>query len=72
MGFDYTKEKPDAESVSVPYPDEMRTRTCKRCGQPWWVHEMVQVGGREDQWYCIPCYDRPYGEDQHIRGDYPK
>jgi hypothetical protein len=70
MGFDSVKEKLDAESVSIPYPDDLRTRTCKRCDQKFWVKEMINVGS-EDRWYCNTCYDRPYGEGQHRRGDEP-
>ena len=69
MGTDYTKEKLDAESVPIPYPEGKRTRTCARCDQPWWIDEMVRVGD-EEKYYCHLCFDRPYGEDQHRRGDY--
>lgn len=68
MGFDYVKEKLDAESVPIPYPNRLKTRNCWRCGQDWFIHEMKRVGSR---WICNLCYDRPYGEDEHKRGDYP-
>lgn len=71
MGFDHIHDKLDADSVPVPYPLGLRTRTCKRCGQPWRVSEMVKLGAEDDRWYCKLCYDRPYGEDQHQRGDIP-
>lgn len=69
-GFDHTHEKLETDT-SVPYPLHLRTRTCKRCDQPFRVYEMINLGGEEDRWYCKFCYDRPYGEDQHRRGDYP-
>jgi len=68
MGFDSVKEKLDAESVSLPYPDGLKTRTCRRCGQPFWLKELIKVGEGE-RYYCTTCYDRPYGEDRHRRGD---
>lgn len=68
MGFDHIKDKLDAEGVSLPVPESLHTRTCKRCGQPWYKSEMVNVG--EEKWYCKLCYDRPYGEDRHRRGDF--
>ena len=70
MGFDSTKEKLDAESVKIPYPEHLKTRTCKRCDQPFWIHEMVRVGD-DNRWYCNTCYDPPYGEGPHKRGDRP-
>ena len=70
MGFDYQKPKLDTDALPIPYPDSMRTRTCFRCGQPWYVHEMTNIGGRENNWVCNLCYDVPYGEDQHARGDF--
>lgn len=70
MGFDSTKEKLDPESVPIPYPDDLRTRTCRRCSQPFFVRDMINVGDGE-RWYCKTCYDRPYGEGQHRRGDWP-
>ena len=69
MGFDYEKPKLDADGVEIPYPARLRTRTCARCSQQWYIHEMVKMG--EDKFYCHLCYDRPYGEDQHKRGDFP-
>lgn len=71
MGFDYEKPKADIGEIPIPIPHGKRTRTCRRCGQPWYVEEMIKVGDGEDRYYCTPCYDRPYGEDQHKRGDYP-
>ena len=74
MGFDYSKPKMDPDAMPIPYPRGMRTRDCNRCGQPWYTHEMHKIvdddsrgGGK---WYCRPCFDRPYGEAQHKRGDY--
>jgi hypothetical protein len=67
MGTDYEKPKLDAESMPIPYPEGKRTRTCQRCGQQWWIEEMVMLS--EERYYCHLCYDPPYGEDQHRRGD---
>ena len=64
---DYTKEKLDAESVPIPYPDGMRTRNCYRCGMDWYVSEMIKVGNR---YYCHLCYDPPqFQGGPHARGD---
>ena len=68
MGTDYTKEKLDAESVPIPYPEGKRTRTCARCSQQWYIEEMVRMSG--EKYYCKLCYDRPYGEGQNKRGDF--
>jgi hypothetical protein len=68
MGFDSVKEKLDAESVSLPYSEGLKTRTCRRCGQPFWMNELIKIGEGE-RYYCTTCYDRPYGEGQHRRGD---
>ena len=68
MGFDHIKDKLDADCINIPYPDSLRTRTCRRCGQPWYVSEMIRIS--EERWYCKLCYDRPYGEGQHQRGDF--
>jgi len=67
MGADYEKPKLDAESVPIPYPDGMKTRTCARCGMQWYVKEMVRMS--DEKYYCNLCYDRPYGEGPHKRGD---
>lgn len=68
MGTDYEKPKLDAESVPIPYPEGKRTRTCTRCGMQWYVEEMIRMS--DEKYYCNLCYDRPYGMDQHKRGDF--
>lgn len=70
MGTDYSKPKLDTGAMHIPYPDNMRTRTCFRCSMPWYVHEMHNIGGGDNRWVCFLCFDQPYGEDQHLRGDF--
>lgn len=68
MGTDYIKEKLDAESVPIPYPEGKRTRTCARCGQQWYVEEMVRMS--DEKYYCKLCYDPPqFQGGPHARGD---
>jgi hypothetical protein len=68
-GFDYEKPKMDPDEMPIPYPKGKRTRTCRRCGQQWYTEEMIQLGDKNGKWYCYPCYDPPYGEGPHKRGD---
>lgn len=70
MGVDHEVGRLPSDTT-IPYADELRRRECRRCNQEFRIKDMINVGGSDDRWYCKFCYDRPYGDPLHKRGDRP-